>query len=67
MDLKRSALEALQEVSPLNETEARSFLHNFLFTDEDPLRPLNELSYGERARLELAILVASGANLLLLD
>lgn len=64
---RKSALDAIQEASPLNETEARSFLHYFLFTDEDPIRPVETLSFGERARLELALLVASGSNLLLLD
>ena len=52
---------------PLDDTEARSFLHYFLFTGDDPLRPSQELSYGERARLSLAMLVAQGCNFLLLD
>jgi len=54
-------------VAPLGETEARSFLHFFLFEGDDPLRPVSSLSYGERARLALALLVAQGCNFLLLD
>jgi ATPase subunit of ABC transporter with duplicated ATPase domains len=49
------------------EDEARAFLDKFLFTGEQVLRRVDQLSYGERAKLALAILVASGANLLLLD
>jgi len=67
LDQKLSAVETLRQVVPLNETEARSFLHHFLFSGDDPLRPAGQLSYGERARLNLAILVAQGCNLLLLD
>jgi ATP-binding cassette subfamily F protein 3 len=42
-------------------------LHFFLFAGDDPLRPCGEMSYGERARLELALLVARGCTFLLLD
>jgi len=67
LDPARSALETVQSVAPLSDTDARSFLHYFLFTGDDPLRPSRELSYGERARLSLAMLVAQGCNFLLLD
>jgi ATP-binding cassette subfamily F protein 3 len=67
LDPRRSALEMVQQVAPLNETDARSFLHFFLFSDDDPLRPSRDLSFGERARLALALLVVQGCNFLLLD
>ncbi len=67
VDPARSALEIIQSAAPLNDTEARAFLHYFLFTGDDPLRPARELSFGERARLSLAALVAQGCNFLLLD
>jgi ATP-binding cassette, subfamily F, member 3 len=67
LDPSLSALEMIQQAAPLNETEARSFLHFFLFAGDDPLRPSTELSFGERARLALALLVAQGCNLLLMD
>jgi ATP-binding cassette subfamily F protein 3 len=54
-------------VVPMNDTEARSFLHFFLFTGDQPLTPNHSLSYGERARLMLALLVAQGSNFLILD
>ncbi len=62
-----SPLQTIQRVAPFNETEARHFLHFFLFSGDDPLRPPREMSYGERARLELALLVAQGCTFLLLD
>ncbi|MBE0410016.1 MAG: ABC-F family ATP-binding cassette domain-containing protein [Anaerolineales bacterium] len=62
-----SALETLQAIAPMNETDARNFLHFFLFAGDKALQPVNLLSYGERARLILATLVAQGCNLLLLD
>lgn len=67
LDPALSALETIQGAAPLNETDARSFLHFFLFSDDDPLRAIAELSFGERARLALALLVAQGCNFLLLD
>jgi ATPase subunit of ABC transporter with duplicated ATPase domains len=54
-------------VAPFNETETRNFLHYFLFKGDDALRPTSALSYGERARLQLALLVAQGCTFLLLD
>ena len=67
LDPTRTALEHIQHAAPMNETEARSFLHFFLFSEDDPLRPSRDLSFGERARLALALLVARGCNFLLLD
>jgi ATP-binding cassette, subfamily F, member 3 len=67
LDPRASALTTIQAEARLSETEARSFLHFFLFSGDDPLRPIADLSYGERSRLMLARLVARGANLLLLD
>ncbi len=67
LDPAKNAVETIQSVSEFNETETRSFLHHFLFSGDDPLRPIGQLSYGERARLMLARLVAQGCNFLLLD
>jgi len=62
-----NALQSIQNVASLNETEARNFLHYFLFKGDDALRVTGELSFGERARLQLALLVAQGCTFLLLD
>jgi ATPase subunit of ABC transporter with duplicated ATPase domains len=67
LDPSLSGLETIQKVAPFNETEARHFLHFFLFSGDDPLRPSGSYSYGERARLMLALLVAQGCTFLILD
>ena len=67
IDLTLSPLQAVQARAPLSETEARNFLHFFLFSGDDPLRPAGSLSFGERARLALALLIVEGCNFLLLD
>jgi len=62
-----NALQTIQSVATLNETEARNFLHYFLFKGDDALRRSSDLSFGERARLQLALLIAQGCTFLLLD
>lgn len=67
LDPQASPLQTIQREARLTETEARSFLHFFLFAGDDSLRPVGDLSFGERTRLMLARLVVRGANLLVLD
>lgn len=67
LDQNLTALEVIQSQAPIGETDARSFLHYFLFSGDDALRKSGDLSFGERARLELARLVVHGCNFLLLD
>jgi ATP-binding cassette subfamily F protein 3 len=62
-----TALATILRAAVMTETEARSFLHYFLFEGDDSLRPIADLSYGERSRLSLARLVAEGCTFLLLD
>ncbi len=62
-----NAVEVIQQVAPMTQTDARTFLHLFLFRGDDAMRQVQDLSYGERTRLMLARLVASGANVLLMD
>jgi ATP-binding cassette subfamily F protein 3 len=64
---KWNALESLMNYSSLNETDIRSFLSKFLFRGDDVFVPVMNMSYGERARLSLACLVANGCNFLMLD
>jgi ATP-binding cassette subfamily F protein 3 len=63
----RTVLEAAQRSTGLKPNEARSLLGRFLFGGEAAEKPLDGLSGGERRRLSLAILVHSGANVLILD
>ena len=67
LDPASTAVATIGAAGPGAETEVRSFLHLFLFSGDDALRPIAQLSYGERARLSLALLVARGATVLLLD
>jgi len=62
-----TALDAAQRETGLTPGKARALLGRFLFSGDDALKPLSGLSGGERQRLSLAILVSSGANLLVLD
>ncbi len=67
LDWALTPLETVRRAAALTETEARSFLHYFLFGGDDVFVPVGSLSYGERARLALGVLVLEGCNLLLLD
>ncbi|MEJ7797744.1 MAG: ATP-binding cassette domain-containing protein, partial [Solirubrobacteraceae bacterium] len=60
-------IEACVVHTGLTPNRARALLGRFLFSGEDAEKPLDGLSGGERRRLSLAILVASGANVLILD
>ncbi|MBL8049890.1 MAG: ABC-F family ATP-binding cassette domain-containing protein [Anaerolineales bacterium] len=64
---KLNAVQTIQNISTMNETDTRNFLHYFLFKGDHALRPSGELSFGERARLQLAILIAQGCTFLVLD
>jgi ATP-binding cassette subfamily F protein 3 len=63
----RTVLEATQRATGLTPAKARALLGRFLFSGEEAEKPLHGLSGGERRRLSLAILVHSGANVLILD
>ena len=63
----RTVLEAAQRSTKLKPNEARALLGQFLFSGEAVEKSLDVLSGGERRRLSLAILVHSGANVLVLD
>jgi ATP-binding cassette, subfamily F, member 3 len=63
----RTVLEATTHLTGLTPNRARGLLGRFLFSGEEAEKPLEVLSGGERRRLSLAILVQSGANVLILD
>ncbi len=67
LDPQADVLTEIRRVAALGDTEARSFLHYFLFSGDDVFVPVGALSFGERARLALARLVAAGCNFLVLD
>jgi ATP-binding cassette subfamily F protein 3 len=62
-----TVLDAAQRATGLTPNKARALLGRFLFSGEEAEKPMDGLSGGERRRLSLAVLVASGANVLILD
>jgi len=62
-----SVLEAAQRATGLTPGKARALLGRFLFSGEEAEKPVAGLSGGELKRLSLAVLVNSGANMLVLD
>jgi ATP-binding cassette, subfamily F, member 3 len=64
---KGTVLEAAQRQTGLRGQKARDLLGAFLFSGAEVEKSLDDISGGEQRRLSLAILVASGANVLILD
>lgn len=63
-----TVLEELKDSYRLyTDTDMRSILGRFLFTEDDVFVPVDGLSGGEKARLSLVKLMLSGANVLVLD
>ena len=67
LDPGQTLIDAVRFTAPLSEERAVSFLRRYLFTYRQASQFVAELSGGERSRLQLALLVLSGANFLLLD
>ncbi len=68
LPLDQSMFDAIQSHRPLwNRGQVQNHLGAFGFTGEEVFREIRSLSGGERARMALAIMTLSGANLLVLD
>ena len=67
LDPASTPYETIGAVAAMDETEARTFLLYYVFGGDEAFVPVGSLSFGERARLALARLVAQGCNFLLLD
>ncbi|SDO15767.1 ABC-F family ATP-binding cassette domain-containing protein [Alkalicoccus daliensis] len=64
----KTVLQELWDDYPqTNEKDIRTVLGNFLFTGDDVLKNVQDLSGGEKARVALAKLMMQKANLLILD
>jgi ATP-binding cassette, subfamily F, member 3 len=60
-------IQFVRNASPMYEEDAVALLGRFLFRYDQMRQPVGSLSGGERTRLQLCLLMLSGANCLLLD
>jgi ATP-binding cassette subfamily F protein 3 len=67
LDLDKTLIEEIRQVKPMYEQQAVSLLGQFLFPYEMVRNRVEDLSGGERSRLQLAKLMLSNANFLVLD
>jgi ATP-binding cassette subfamily F protein 3 len=67
LDFNLTLIEAVRRAASLTESQAVALLIRYLFTYQQATQKIATLSGGERSRLQLALLVLSGANFLLLD
>ena len=67
LDFDQTVLDTVRLGGNMSESNAVSFLIRYLFTYQQATQKVGDLSGGERSRLQLALLVLSGANFLLLD
>jgi ATP-binding cassette subfamily F protein 3 len=68
LDTRGSVLQCVQRATGLQRPDAQSLLGRFLFSGwTEHEKPVVALSGGERRRLALALVVASGANFLVVD
>jgi ATP-binding cassette subfamily F protein 3 len=67
LDFNQTLIDAVRLAGNMSEGRAVSLLTRYLFTYQQSTQRIGSLSGGERSRLQLALLVLSGANFLLLD
>jgi len=67
LDFNQTLIDAVRMGGNMSESNAVSLLIRYLFTYQQATQRIGSLSGGERSRLQLALLVLSGANFLLLD
>lgn len=67
LDLDSTPIAEIRRLKPMREEDAIAFLSTFLFDHQRAQRRVGLLSGGEKSRLQLARLMLSEANLLVLD
>jgi ATP-binding cassette subfamily F protein 3 len=67
LDYSQTLIDTVRRAAPMTEQGAVAFLGKFLFGYRQSTQKIGALSGGERSRMQLALLMLSGANFLLLD
>ena len=68
LDLTKTVIDTLFEAVPdWTQTQVRSLLGSFCFSNESVFKEVGKLSGGEKARLALALMLLTPCNLLVLD
>lgn len=68
LNLEKTVIDTLFEAVPdWTQTQVRSLLGSFCFSNEAVFKEVGQLSGGEKARLALALMLLSPCNLLVLD
>ena len=68
LDLSKTVIDTLFEAVPdWTQTQVRSLLGSFCFSNDAVFKQVGQLSGGEKARLALALMLLSPCNLLVLD
>ena len=68
LDLNKTVIETMFEAVPdWTQTQVRSLLGSFCFSNDSVFKDVDKLSGGEKARLALALMLLSPCNLLVLD
>ncbi|MEK6220670.1 MAG: ATP-binding cassette domain-containing protein, partial [Chloroflexota bacterium] len=67
LDYEASLIDTVRLTAPISENNAVKFLSRFLFSYSQVREKISTLSGGEKSRLQMALLMLSGANFLLLD
>jgi ATP-binding cassette subfamily F protein 3 len=68
LDLNKTVINTMYEAVPdWTQTQVRSLLGNFCFSNDSVFKDVGQLSGGEKARLALALMLLSPCNLLVLD
>jgi ATP-binding cassette subfamily F protein 3 len=67
LDQARTVIDTVRLGGNISEARAVSILTRYLFTYQQATQKVRDLSGGEKSRLQLALLMLSGANFLLLD
>jgi ATP-binding cassette subfamily F protein 3 len=68
LDLSKTVIETMFEAVPdWTQTQVRSLLGSFCFSNDSVFKDVGQLSGGEKARLALALMLLSPCNLLVLD